>query len=71
LWPVLFAGAVQTCDEDAAINRLDRAWLRLVKGNRDFMYMRPDYRLVDRGHNQYREGTAFKALLAFHILVAG
>ena len=45
--------------------------LRLVKRNGDFVNMRPDYWPVDRRHNQHREGTAFKALLAFHILVTG
>lgn len=52
----LFVRAVQACNEHAAINRLDRAGLRLVKGNGDFMNMRPDNRPVDRGHNSTAKG---------------
>jgi hypothetical protein len=33
--------------------------------------MRPDHRPFDRGHNQNGKGPAFKALLRFHVLVAG
>ncbi len=33
------------------------------------MNMRPDHRPIDCRHNQHRKREAFKALLAFHVLV--
>jgi len=68
---VLFAWAVHTWNEHAAIDRLDRAGQRLVKGGGDRRDVRPDDRPVDRGHNQHGKRAAFKPLLFVHVLVAG
>ena len=67
----LFAGWFRARDEHAAINHPDRTGLRLVNGCGDFLDVRPNHRPVDRGHNQHRERPSLKALLVFHVLVAG
>ena len=63
--------ALQAGNENAAINHLDGARLRLVECKGNSLNVRPDHGSVDGRHNQHGKGPAFKPLLLVHVLVAG
>ncbi len=57
--------------EGSAIDCCNRARTRIVDRDGNPLNIRPHHRLVDRGHDEHREGKAGELLLAFYVLVAG
>ena len=57
-------------NERAAFNYLDYTAFRFVDGQGDRLNMRPDYRPVDRGQDQYCKWSVLEPLLLAHVLIA-